>query len=63
MKQSMAKIKEKFQKKIERWLGRNLKWEIHRKLPMGVTVVEFYLGDRKVGEVEVFDIDLAKMGF
>ena len=59
----MAKIKEKYKKKIERWLGRNLKWEINRNLPMGITVVEFYLGERNVGEIEIFDIDLEKMGF
>ena len=59
----MAKIKEKYQKKIERWLGRNLKWEISRDLPMGITTIEFYLGDRKVGEIEIFDIDLAMTGF
>ena len=59
----MAKIQEKYQKKIEKWLGRNLHYEMSRNLPMGITVVEFYLEERKVGEIEVFDIDLAKSGF
>lgn len=59
----MAKIKEKYQRKIVRWLGRNLRYEVSRNQAMTLTVIEYYLGEKKVGEIEVFDIDLIKSGF
>jgi len=46
--------------KIVKWLGRNLLYEVSRNIPMGITVIDFYLGERKVGEIEVFDIDLER---